>query len=77
MFNRIKELLLQQSGAYRFSAEKRKNIGEFMLLGSSLAILPLLFLKDPGIVTKVVLQLIWALVIAAGFLLVSSTKTKN
>ncbi|WP_336803958.1 hypothetical protein [Erwinia aphidicola] len=45
---------MRVTGADRISAKQRKNIGEFMLLGSSLFIVPLLFLDNPGVVVKVV-----------------------
>ena len=47
-----------------------------MLLGSSLFIVPLLFLDNPGVVVKVVLQLLWALAIAAGAMLAHVQKRK-
>jgi len=47
-----------------------------MLLGSSLFIVPLLFLDNPGVVAKVVLQLLWALTIAAGAMLAHVQKRK-
>ncbi|KYP82483.1 hypothetical protein WB66_23020 [bacteria symbiont BFo1 of Frankliniella occidentalis] len=69
-------MFLRVTGADRISAKQRKNIGEFMLLGSSLFIVPLLFLDNPGVVAKVVLQLLWALTIAAGAMLAHVQKRK-
>lgn len=76
MISAIRTLFLKVSRADRLSAKQRKNIGEFMLLGSSLLIVPLLFLDNPGVVVKVVLQLLWALAIAAGAMLAHVQKRK-
>ncbi len=76
MISAIRTLFLKVSRADRLSAKQRKNIGEFMLLGSSLFIVPLLFLDNPGVVVKVVLQLLWALAIAAGAMLAHVQKRK-
>ncbi len=54
MITAIRIFFLRVTGADRISAKQRKNIGEFMLLGSSLFIVPLLFLDNPGVVVKVV-----------------------
>ncbi|AXU98084.1 MULTISPECIES: hypothetical protein [Erwinia] len=72
----IRTFFLRMSRADRLSPEQRKNIGEYLLLGSSLFIVPLLFLDNPGIVVKVVLQLLWALTIAAGAMLAHVQKKK-
>ncbi|MEI2684695.1 hypothetical protein [Erwinia aphidicola] len=77
MISAIRTLFLKVSRADRLSAKQRKNIGEFMLLGSSLLIVPLLFLDNPGVVVKVVLQLLWALAIAAGAMLAHVQKRKT
>jgi hypothetical protein len=76
MITAIRIFFLRVTGADRLSAKQRKNIGEFMLLGSSLFIVPLLFLDNPGVVVKVVLQLLWALTIAAGAMLAHVQKRK-
>lgn len=76
MITAIRIFFLRVTGADRLSAKQRKNIGEFMLLGSSLFIVPLLFLDNPGVVMKVVLQLLWALTIAAGAMLAHVQKRK-
>lgn len=76
MITAIRIFFLRVTGADRISAKQRKNIGEFMLLGSSLFIVPLLFLDNPGVVVKVVLQLLWALTIAAGAMLAHVQKRK-
>lgn len=77
MIQTIRAFFLRLTGADRWSPKQRKNIGEFMMLGSCLFIVPLLFLKDPGVVMKVVLQLLWALVASAGALLVFDDKKKK
>lgn len=74
MLRSLKMYCLRVTRAERMSEARRKNTGEYLLLGSSLMIVPLLFLREPWIVTKVVLQLLWALMIAAGLLLTSSVK---
>jgi len=76
MITAIRIFFLRVTGADRLSAKQRKNIGEFMLLGSSLFIVPLLFLDNPGVVMKGVLQLLWALTIAAGAMLAHVQKRK-
>lgn len=76
MITAIRIFFLRVTEADRLSAKQRKNIGEFMLLGSSLFIVPLLFLDNPGVVVKVVLQLLWALAIAAGAMLAHVQKRK-
>jgi len=76
MITAIRIFFLRVTGADRLSAKQRKNIGEFMLLGSSLFIVPLLFLDNPGVLVKVVLQLLWALTIAAGAMLAHVQKRK-
>lgn len=76
MITAIIIFFLRVTGADRLSAKQRKNIGEFFLLGSSLFIVPLLFLDNPGVVVKVVLQLLWALAIAVGAMLAHVQKRK-
>lgn len=73
----IRALFYRVSGAYRLTPKQRKNIGEYLLLGSSLFIVPLLFLDKPGTIVKVVLQLLWALTIAAGVMLAHVDKKKH
>ena len=77
MLQSLKTRFFRITGADKLTPARRKNIGEFLLLGSSLMIVPLLFLRDPGIVVKVVLQLVWALMIAAGFLLTYNGKKQK
>lgn len=55
------------------SRTRRKSLGEWCMLGSALFILPLLMLDAPGVIVKVVLQLLWLAVLGAGFWLVSQS----
>ncbi|WP_455916987.1 hypothetical protein [Pantoea agglomerans] len=46
---------------------RRKSWGEWCMLVSALCIVPLLFLHNLGAGVKILLQLLWVIILAAGF----------
>lgn len=53
---------------------RRKSWGEWCMLASALCIVPLLVMHDLSIGIKAVLQLLWVIILAAGFWLADSVK---
>lgn len=53
---------------------RMKSVGQYMLLASTLAILPLVILDDLSVAVKIILQLVYALLICTGVLLTMEEK---